>query len=99
MKLSRPAYAKASAGKTGGVPERFNGAVLKTVVGYTTGGSNPSPSASPAEVPIYRNEGGFQVKTKQPVCRKARRAISFSTSPRPLIRLLYPLFVVGEQFK
>ena len=29
----------------GGVPEWFNGAVLKTVVLKGTGGSNPSPSA------------------------------------------------------
>ena len=29
----------------GGVPERFIGAVLKTVVGQTTVGSNPTPSA------------------------------------------------------
>ena len=29
----------------GEMAERFNAAVLKTVVGYTTGGSNPSLSA------------------------------------------------------
>jgi hypothetical protein len=29
----------------GGVAERFNAAVLKTVVAQVTGGSNPSPSA------------------------------------------------------
>jgi hypothetical protein len=31
--------------KYGGVPERFKGAVLKTVVVQATVGSNPTPSA------------------------------------------------------
>jgi hypothetical protein len=45
----------------GGMAERSNAAVLKTVEGHTSGGSNPSPSATKA--PFVYTNGAFYLLT------------------------------------
>lgn len=45
-RTARDESVAAAGAASGGLAERFNAAVLKTVVGQPTGGSNPSPSAN-----------------------------------------------------